>query len=77
MTQGNGGISGRVGCRSTGTPNNRLHTDPALRASWTGGSELAWFPSCSWFQADRRAGQVKQDVRHSDTNRLRGCNVQY
>jgi hypothetical protein len=43
-------------------PNNRLHTDAALRASANGCSELALFPSQQWFQADVRAARVKRDV---------------
>ena len=47
-------------------PNNRLHTDSALRASADGRSEFAWFSSQHWLQADVRAERVKRDVRPTD-----------
>jgi len=46
-------------CSPNQPPNNRLHSDSALRASVDGRSELAWVLSPCWLQSNRRAERVK------------------
>ena len=60
--QGHGGLRSGLGFRASGTPNNRLHTDAALRASANVRFEFCVVSVSSWFQADARAARVKRTL---------------